>query len=70
MAPLTTGLLHREEDLPAVIYPDGRKSWYLNGAIYRYEEGTHKAFRVGNNEWRKYKDEAEYQQLMKLKAFL
>ena len=27
--------LHREEDLPAVVFTDGRKTWYVNGIRHR-----------------------------------
>lgn len=29
------GALHRENDLPAVIWYDGTKSWYQNGLLHR-----------------------------------
>ena len=27
--------LHRENDLPAIIYSDGTKEWYLNGKFIK-----------------------------------
>jgi len=35
------GLLHREDDLPAIEGPNGYKEWYMNGKLHR-EKG--KAF--------------------------
>jgi len=32
------GILHREGDLPAIEFFDGRKAWFLNGLIYRWDE--------------------------------
>jgi hypothetical protein len=27
--------LHREDDLPAILYSDGHRSWYKNNELYR-----------------------------------
>jgi hypothetical protein len=29
------GVLHRDYDLPAVVYNDGTKKWYKNGKLHR-----------------------------------
>jgi len=31
------GQFHRENDLPALIYKDGSKSWFKNGEFIRHE---------------------------------
>jgi hypothetical protein len=33
-----TEVKHREDDLPAVIYPDGRREWWKDGRKYREED--------------------------------
>jgi predicted lipoprotein with Yx(FWY)xxD motif len=33
------GVLHRDGDKPAVIFPDGRKQWWHHGRPVRDEEG-------------------------------
>jgi hypothetical protein len=32
------GFCHRENDLPAIIYADGSKSWYQNGNFVRCKD--------------------------------
>jgi len=32
------GFLHRGNGLPAIIYSDGTKHWYVMGACYRFDE--------------------------------
>lgn len=29
------GVVHRDEDMPAVIYADGHQEWYKNGKLHR-----------------------------------
>ena len=33
-----SGEYHRDGDLPAMEFVDGKKRWYLNGLIYRRDE--------------------------------
>jgi len=32
------GKLHRENDMPAIIWKDGGKSWYINGEYIKSEK--------------------------------
>jgi len=42
--------LHREDDLPAVIYANGYKAWWLNGKLHR-KDGPAIECVNGNNYW-------------------
>jgi len=50
------GERHRENDLPAVIYKNGYKAWWVNGKLHRendlpaiiYEDGSKQWFKNGN----------------------
>ena len=44
------GELHRDNDLPAVIYVDGSKHWYQNGKLHRLK-GPAVIFPDGSKEW-------------------
>jgi hypothetical protein len=67
------GKFHRE-DGPAIEWNDGTKSWYLNGRLHR-ENGPAIERANGSKEWwyhGKKLDcgtQAEFERLMKLKAF-
>ena len=36
---LCNGQWHRENDLPAVVWADGRQAWYQNGQLHRGGQG-------------------------------
>jgi hypothetical protein len=42
--------IHHREDGPAVEYPDGDKSWYINGKLHR-EDGPAIEYADGGKEW-------------------
>ena len=44
------GKFHRENDLPAIEYPDGTKEWYLNGKPHR-EKDPAIEYSDGTKEW-------------------
>jgi hypothetical protein len=48
---------HREDDLPALIRPNGTKIWYINGKIHR-ENGPAVIRLNGNNKY--YLNDIEY----------
>lgn len=45
------GQLHRDGDLPAIVYGDGRKSWYRNGEYYRDGDQPADIFPSGSKYW-------------------
>jgi len=47
---LPNGLCHREKDLPAIIFPDGTKFWYVNGKRHR-DNGPAVERINGDKEW-------------------
>ena len=46
------GELHRENDLPAIEYASGGKSWYLNGKYNRENDKPAIECAIGDKEWR------------------
>ena len=44
------GVLHRENDLPAVIWANGTNKWYFNGLCHR-ENGPAIEYANGTKEW-------------------
>ena len=52
------GLCHRENDLPAIEYPDGTKKWFLNGKLHR-EKGPAIEYHEGKKYWYWYGKEIE-----------
>jgi hypothetical protein len=42
--------IHHREDGPAVEYPDGDKSWYINGKLHR-EDGPAVEYADGGKAW-------------------
>ena len=63
--------IHRDRDLPAVIHINGHKSWYRHGVRYRWEWSLNNGSGcvMFGEDVRQYKDQAEYQRLVKMKAF-
>jgi len=45
------GQLHRENDLPAVIFEDGSKSWFKNGKLHRDNDLPVIIYLNGYKEW-------------------
>ena len=45
------GELHRENDLPAIEYADGRKSWYLNDKLHRENDLPARELVNGDKFW-------------------
>jgi hypothetical protein len=45
------GKLHREEDLPAIIYADGSQEWYKNGLLHREGDLPAIIWADGTSEW-------------------
>jgi len=45
------GQLHRENDLPAVIYENGSKFWYKNGNLHRENDLPAVIYLDGYKEW-------------------
>lgn len=43
--------LHRDDDLPAVIWADGTKLWYQNGVLHRDNNLPAVIFADGKEEW-------------------
>jgi len=45
------GQLHRDNDLPAVIYLDGYKEWWINGELHRENDMPAIIYEDGSKEW-------------------
>jgi len=45
------GELHRENDMPAVIWKNGAKHWYTNGKCHRDNDMPAIIFADGDKEW-------------------
>lgn len=48
------GRYHRDNDLPAIIYSDGRKEWYQNGEKHRGNDLPAVIHKNGTQEWYQY----------------
>ena len=46
-------MLHRDEDLPAIIYADGSKFWYKNGQLHREGDLPAEIYANGSKYWYK-----------------
>ena len=64
--------LHRDDDLPAVEYPDGTKEWYQYGKRHRINGPSVKSFTGYINYYinGKFYSEKDYYKAIKLLAFL
>jgi antitoxin component YwqK of YwqJK toxin-antitoxin module len=45
------GLIHRENDKPAIEYFDGSKAWYINGQIHRENDKPAIEWKNGYKQW-------------------
>ena len=45
------GRLHRENDKPAVIYPEEYQAWYFNGRRHREDDKPARIYGDGTQEW-------------------
>jgi len=45
------GKVHRDNDMPAVIYEDGSKEWYVNGLRHRDNDLPAVIFKNGYKAW-------------------
>jgi len=45
------GELHRENDLPAVIFNDGSREWYMNGKVHRENDLPALIYKDGSKLW-------------------
>lgn len=45
------GDLHRDNDLPTIIHPDGIKNWYQNGKLHRDNDLPAVVISDGIKEW-------------------
>lgn len=45
------GRIHRDGDLPAIIYANGRKEWYQKGKLYREGDKPAIIYSNGKKEW-------------------
>ena len=62
------GEIHRDGDLPAVIYPNGVKKWYQNGELHR--DGDQPAIICDNGSKYWYKKGIEYKSIILDKTVL
>jgi len=45
------GLLHRDNDLPAIVHSEGTKEWYQHGKVHRENDKPAKIFADGDQYW-------------------
>jgi len=43
--------LHRENDLPAIIFKSGSKQWWINGKLHRDNDQPAIIYEDGSKEW-------------------
>jgi len=54
------GNLHRDNDLPAAIYPDGTQAWYQNGLCHRDNDLPALTWKDGRQLWYKHGVKYDY----------